>query len=239
LKKFYKENPNAITDKSNWKCPSCRKICCCAACRRRKQKDVNGALRDEASTKQKKSKDVHSLYPLSDSPLLPGQEYRSELMNHTFHSPHHQHSHHHHHINQPRHADDKHGAAVAAADGDYTDMTLSAAHTLDSSFLSSSAAVHDESAESNDGSDDDVSTALPPSASTTIPSPDFSSVLASHIALLADESVRQEGATAFGRLYAAARNASNSRRISSILQRTDVSKERKVELIANMLVALD
>lgn len=31
LKKFYKESPLLIPDKNNWKCPSCRKICCCAA----------------------------------------------------------------------------------------------------------------------------------------------------------------------------------------------------------------
>jgi len=39
LKKFYKENVRQI-DKDSWSCPSCRKICCCAACRRRKQKDL-------------------------------------------------------------------------------------------------------------------------------------------------------------------------------------------------------
>ena len=181
---------------------------------------------------------MHSLYPLSDSPLLPGQEYRSELLHHSFDSPPHLHSHHHHHLSQPRHGDDKQlAAAVAGGGGDYADMSLSSAHALDSSFLS---AAHDESGESAYNSDEEAGSALPAAAlSTAIPSPDFSSVLASHIALLADESVRQEGATAFGRLYAAARNASNSRRISSILQRTDISKERKVELIANMLVALD
>lgn len=36
LKKFYKESPSAILDKSKWICASCRGICCCAACRRRK-----------------------------------------------------------------------------------------------------------------------------------------------------------------------------------------------------------
>lgn len=40
LKKFYKESPHSIPDKTNWRCPSCRKICCCAACRRRKMKDA-------------------------------------------------------------------------------------------------------------------------------------------------------------------------------------------------------
>ena len=182
--------------------------------------------------------DLPSLYPLSDSPLLPGQEYRADLIQHSFDSPHAHHSHHshHHHLSQQRAGDDKRSTEAGS---DYADLTLSSSHALDSSFLSASAVGADESGDSAYNSDEDGASALPATVSTSIPSPDFSSVLASHIALLADESVRQEGATAFGRLYAAARNASNSRRISSILQRTDVSKERKVELIANMLVALD
>jgi len=159
------------------------------------------------------------------------------LLHHSFDSPRHHHSHHSHHLSQQRPGDDK---QLSAAGGDYADLALSSAHSLDSSFLS--AVGGDESGESAYNSDEDAAAALPSAGSSTatsLPSADFSSVLASHIALLADESVRLEGATQFGRLYTAARNASNSRRISQILQRTDVSKERKVELIANMLVALD
>eukprot|EP00475_Leptophrys_vorax_P028386 TRINITY_DN4100_c0_g1_i1.p1 TRINITY_DN4100_c0_g1~~TRINITY_DN4100_c0_g1_i1.p1 ORF type:complete len:305 (+),score=79.19 TRINITY_DN4100_c0_g1_i1:324-1238(+) len=39
LKKFYHEDVGEIPDKENWSCPSCRKLCCCAACRRKEQKD--------------------------------------------------------------------------------------------------------------------------------------------------------------------------------------------------------
>ena len=175
--------------------------------------------------------DPSSLYPLGDSPLLSGQEYLLD-------SPHHRHLHHshQHHLSQQRLGD--HKQLGAAGGGEYADMSLDSAHALDSSFLSASGGV-DESSESSYNSDEDAASVLHADAATSIRSPDFSSVLASHISLLADESVRQEGATAFGRLYAAARNASNSRRISSILQRADITKERKVELIASMLVALD
>jgi hypothetical protein len=39
LRKFYREEVSEIPDRSTWSCPSCRKICCCAACRRKEQKD--------------------------------------------------------------------------------------------------------------------------------------------------------------------------------------------------------
>jgi len=39
LRKFYRESPAQINEKPTWKCPSCRKICCCAACRRREMRD--------------------------------------------------------------------------------------------------------------------------------------------------------------------------------------------------------
>lgn len=42
LKKFYKESPLQIANKKEWKCPSCRKICCCAACRRKEMKGKGG-----------------------------------------------------------------------------------------------------------------------------------------------------------------------------------------------------
>ena len=80
------------------------------------------------------------------------------------------------------------------------------------------------------------STSLAP---TVIPSPHFSSVLSSHIALLAEESAREQGETAFGRLYAAAKGKANSRKIQHILTRRDIKKERKVELIAQLLVELN
>ena len=77
------------------------------------------------------------------------------------------------------------------------------------------------------------------SAPTVIPSPQFSSVLSSHIALLAEESAREQGETAFGRLYAAAKGKVNSRKIQHILTRRDIKKERKVELIAQLLVQIN
>jgi hypothetical protein len=39
LRKFYKESAEML-DKNTWRCPSCRKICCCAACKRRKTKET-------------------------------------------------------------------------------------------------------------------------------------------------------------------------------------------------------
>lgn len=42
LKKFYKEDPVDIPDMKEWVCPSCRKLCSCAACRRRENKLLEG-----------------------------------------------------------------------------------------------------------------------------------------------------------------------------------------------------
>ena len=42
LKKFYRESPITANGQV-WKCPSCRKICCCAACRRREMRGSGGA----------------------------------------------------------------------------------------------------------------------------------------------------------------------------------------------------
>lgn len=39
LSKFYKEAVASERQKASWVCPSCRKICCCAACRRKEHKD--------------------------------------------------------------------------------------------------------------------------------------------------------------------------------------------------------
>ncbi len=39
LKKFYHEDAGEIPDRNKWSCPSCRKLCTCAACRRKDQKD--------------------------------------------------------------------------------------------------------------------------------------------------------------------------------------------------------
>lgn len=39
LRKFYREDAPTLTQKASWTCPSCRKLCCCAACRRKDQKD--------------------------------------------------------------------------------------------------------------------------------------------------------------------------------------------------------
>jgi hypothetical protein len=39
LRKFYHEDVNDIADRSNWACPSCRKLCCCAACRRKDNRE--------------------------------------------------------------------------------------------------------------------------------------------------------------------------------------------------------
>jgi len=41
LKKFYKIDKTELTGQV-WKCPSCRKICCCAACRRREMREGEG-----------------------------------------------------------------------------------------------------------------------------------------------------------------------------------------------------
>jgi hypothetical protein len=57
LKKFYKENAADITEGMRWRCPSCRKICCCAACRRRKQRDLeNGNTPGKPKPPKSKSK---------------------------------------------------------------------------------------------------------------------------------------------------------------------------------------
>lgn len=39
LRKFYQEDANDIPDKNSWACPSCRKLCCCAACRRKDHRE--------------------------------------------------------------------------------------------------------------------------------------------------------------------------------------------------------
>jgi hypothetical protein len=39
FQKFYQEDVSDIPDRTKWSCPSCRKLCCCAACRRKDQKD--------------------------------------------------------------------------------------------------------------------------------------------------------------------------------------------------------
>eukprot|EP00475_Leptophrys_vorax_P003677 TRINITY_DN12156_c0_g1_i1.p1 TRINITY_DN12156_c0_g1~~TRINITY_DN12156_c0_g1_i1.p1 ORF type:complete len:722 (-),score=157.48 TRINITY_DN12156_c0_g1_i1:402-2489(-) len=39
LKKFYHEDAKDIPDRGNWSCPSCRKLCCCAACRRKDNRE--------------------------------------------------------------------------------------------------------------------------------------------------------------------------------------------------------
>mmetsp|Transcript_17571 Transcript_17571/g.42885 ORF Transcript_17571/g.42885 Transcript_17571/m.42885 type:complete len:239 (-) Transcript_17571:592-1308(-) len=50
LRKFYRESPAQINERPTWKCPSCRKICCCAACRRREMRDKeNGNASSSAS----------------------------------------------------------------------------------------------------------------------------------------------------------------------------------------------
>mmetsp|Transcript_18179 Transcript_18179/g.32557 ORF Transcript_18179/g.32557 Transcript_18179/m.32557 type:complete len:243 (+) Transcript_18179:408-1136(+) len=44
LRKFYRESPAQISERPTWKCPSCRKICCCAACRRRELRDKENGI---------------------------------------------------------------------------------------------------------------------------------------------------------------------------------------------------
>lgn len=59
LRKFYKEQPPPHCDKNVWKCPSCRKICCCAACRRRKLREA-GAIVPNPQRMKKTTSVKHS-----------------------------------------------------------------------------------------------------------------------------------------------------------------------------------
>ena len=166
---------------------------------------------------------MHSLYAPSDSPQLPGQEYRtSDLLLHSSH------------------------ALSSASFNPASPSPTAFPRPAGAKSPSLSSSDDEEGGGGGGGGSSSAllssaqSALLPPpgSAPTAIPSPHFSSVLSSHIALLAEESTREQGETAFGRLYAQAKGKSNSRRIQSILQRRDIKKERKVELIAQLLVQL-
>ena len=163
---------------------------------------------------------VHSLYPPSDSPHLEGDAFRpSDLLS----------SHSHSLLN---------GAfsPSSASGGLHPLRSVKGEEHADSASLDSS-----DEERGGEGLLHSASAILlpPQSAPVVVPSPHFSSVLSSHISLLAEESVRAQGETAFGRLYAQAKGKANSRKIQQILTRRDIKKERKVELIAHILTELN
>jgi hypothetical protein len=70
-----------------------------------------------------------------------------------------------------------------------------------------------------------------------ISSSNFQNLLSNHIRNLADESIRDPN-TQFARLYRQAQNNKIKKKIRHILQRTDLKKEKKVDLIGALLITL-
>lgn len=253
LKKFYKES-SVPADKTTWRCPSCRKICCCAACRRRKTKE---AEREEAASahKAKKSggshkahRDAHRYdtgqsrgaqrrdhddggyqegYPSSssqrrgDRSLLHGGAHSPRLSGHMMSdSP----------MRRGMHDDYD---MDASREDDYSDEEQS---------------YSDSDSERPSDSEEDDSGHVPshgqyahmhdedPQAS--LPSSQFTSLLSAHIKTLAEEAQRAPSSP-FARLYAQAQQSKVKRKIKAILLRPDIKKEKKVELIAGILSALE
>jgi hypothetical protein len=279
LKKFYKENPSHIADRNNWKCPSCRKICCCAACRRRKGKDSVSGRDDFSSTNTNGSTTTNtngSTNPLE--PPIKGKRARlsaaaaaaaannsalpldnsssssalnsssgSSLSSHTTSLPSSIYSLYHNDDNNtlaPMSDDPSYSAMFSATNGhpnptdpDYMnpfmpysplqlpeELQLQALRDLDDADIG-------DNSSGNESGDDSLS------SQSTFSSSQFTTVLAAHIRAMAEEAKNNQN-SAFARIWKGCQEGSVRKKIRTILHRQDTKKDKKVDMLAALLVHL-
>lgn len=261
-----------------------RKICCCAACRRRKIKDGgevdseddtgNGtgtsrvgkpyittskkrthspsttshkhkSSTSHKSTKHKHSKTKHddhsSLYP-PDGDILEPTPLSFTLSTSELSSP----------IRTPLHLPNSHTYDLMNDSLQLKDDDIHMNHTLHpptSGNKKKKKNSHDDDDLDMDDQDDsssedieedelDEHTTIP--GSQPIPTSQFQHLLTNHIKNLAEESTRDNQSGTFTKLYREAQNSAKIRKkIRQILMRNDIRKEKKVDLIATLLMRMN
>jgi len=266
LKKFYKESASAIADKGSWKCPSCRRICCCAACRRRKNKEAAKELAEQQKATAKKA--VASSKKQSRDRRERDTGYAAGEDRHGYKTTSSQRRERHSGGKSGPgsggksgysriHRDDRmdlSGDGEGVTYGDDSDAEQGINYSSDEdddedgNNHSDSDSSNDDDEEDGNDSDQGVLGGLPShhhmramqedEDAPSLPSSHFTSMLSMHIKNLAEESARNPS-TPFARLYRAAQQTRIKKKIRAILLRADVKKEKKVELIAQMLAPLE
>ena len=232
LTKFYRESASAIVDKGKWTCPSCRGICCCAACRRRKSRGAGGHsfpaasqvaaqnARDTPSkNKLKRARPVNPAGAWSRSPPLRGNALGLSPAMHSLTSPH-----------FPAEA-----AMITSPQLQSVpqyDLYASAQYAL--GLEDDNAEVEGESEDDSDAESASSDEGLP---SGQVPQTQFYNLLGSHIRQLAGDASR-DAHSPFARLYRSAQTPTMKRRIATILARNELKREKKVDMIANLLLPL-